>query len=234
MTVTIWIAFFAGIASFLSPCVISLVPIYISYLTGRTVKREKDVNKIGMAVLHGFFFTLGFSFVFISLGLTVSALGSLLYEIKEILAKIGGIIVILFGVHISGIYRLHFLEYDFRPQNKLDQSRGLFSSFMLGVFFSAGWSPCIGPVLGSILALAINLNSIEIGTWLLVAYSIGMAIPFLIAAAGIGWVSGILRKYAKVLNWIEVITGIILIILGILLFAGIFSTLAAFSTPITL
>jgi cytochrome c-type biogenesis protein len=232
MTVTLGLAFLAGLASFLSPCVFSLVPAYIGYLSGRSIEAGKETHpQIRNTFLHGVFFVLGFSVVFILLGITISVIGSLLYTVKDYLAKIGGLVVVLFGIHMSGIYRFPFLEYDLRPHNEIDQSRGYLSSFLLGIFFSAGWSPCVGPVLGTILAIALNEGNIQSGTILLIMYSAGMAVPFLVAALGIGWVSQILRKYSKVLHWIEVGMGVILIILGGMLFFGVFSRLAQLGSP---
>jgi cytochrome c-type biogenesis protein len=227
MAVTIGLAFLAGLASFLSPCVFSLVPAYIGYLSGRSMEATKtESQSTGITFAHGVAFVLGFSVVFILLGLAVSVVGGFLYSIKGILAKIGGVVIILFGIHMTGIYRFPFLEYDLRPHTQVDHSRGLISSFFLGIFFSAGWSPCVGPVLGSILALALNGGSLQEGFRLLAAYSAGMAIPFLIAAVGIGWVTKILKRFSKVLHWIEVGMGVVLILVGILLIAGVFERLA--------
>lgn len=235
MTLTIGLAFLAGLASFLSPCVFSLVPAYIGYLAGRTIESDriqKSENTPLLTFIHGVFFVLGFSIVFILLGLAFSAIGNMLYAYKDVLAKIGGLFVILFGIHMTGIYRFPFLEYDLRPHSQIDRSRGFLSSFLLGIFFSAGWSPCVGPVLGAILALALNQTDVRMGTTLLVFYSLGMAIPFLIAAAGVGWVGKFLRKYARLLHFIEVGMGGLLIVIGILLILGTFSQLAGLGMPI--
>jgi cytochrome c-type biogenesis protein len=187
---------------------------------------KSQTQSTAITFVHGIAFVLGFSVVFILLGLAVSAVGGFLYSIKGILAKIGGIVVILFGIHMTGIYRFPFLEYDLRPHSQVDHSRGLISSFFLGIFFSAGWSPCVGPVLGSILAIALNGGNLQEGFRLLAAYSAGMAIPFLLAALGIGWVTHILKRFSRVLHWIEVGMGVILIVVGILLIAGVFERLA--------
>jgi cytochrome c-type biogenesis protein len=233
MNVSVGLAFLAGLASFLSPCVFSLVPAYIGYLSGRTIAAtsagEIEVgNRRWQALSHGLAFVIGFSIVFVLLGVTVSALGGLLYGVRDWLAKIGGIVVILFGLHMTGILRIPFLEYDLRPQSSMDQSRSYFSSALLGVFFSAGWSPCVGPVLGAILTMALNGGSITRGVQLLSAYSAGMAIPFLLAALGIGWVSTILRKYRRVMRYAEIVMGAILIVVGAMLFLGTFEQLARF------
>lgn len=234
MDVTIGLAFLAGLASFLSPCVFSLVPAYISYLSGRSIavtsQMESDAKTRWAAFSHGLAFVLGFSIIFITLGVAVSALGGLLYDVSEWLAKIGGLIVIVFGIHMTGIVRIPFLEYDLRPQTSSDQKRSYFSSLLMGVFFSAGWSPCVGPVLGAILTFALNGGSVVEGVKLLSAYSAGLAIPFLVAALGIGWVTYILRKYRKVMRYVEIGMGVILIVVGIMLFLGTFEQLSQFGT----
>jgi cytochrome c-type biogenesis protein len=232
MNVTIGLAFLAGLASFLSPCVFCLVPAYVGYLSGRSVADSRNNanprNPRWTTLSHGLAFVLGFSVVFVLLGVTVSALGGLLYDIRDWLAKIGGVIIIVFGLHMTGILRIPWLEYDLRPQTKVDEGRGLLSSALMGVFFSAGWSPCVGPVLGSILTLAFNGGSIQSGVKLLSAYSAGLAIPFLLAALGIGWVTTILKRYSKVMRYIEIVMGCILILVGSLLFLGAFSLLARY------
>jgi cytochrome c-type biogenesis protein len=232
MNVTIGLSFLAGLASFLSPCVFCLVPAYISYLSGRSIASTSGQNDLlnrWGTLTHGLAFVFGFSVIFISLGLAASALGKLLFDISPWLSKIGGIIVILFGLHMTGILRIPFLEYDLRPQSRLDQQRSYFSSAMMGVFFSAGWAPCVGPVLGSILTMALNGGSLSEGIKLLSAYSAGLAIPFLAAAVGIGWVTRILSKYNKVMHYAEVGMGVVLIAVGTLLFLGIFQRLAQLS-----
>ncbi len=228
--VSFGLAFLAGLASFLSPCVFSLVPAYVGYLGGRSVAAGRSSfqqSKLA-AFLHGLAFVLGFSLIFLTLGLTLSAVGSLLFDLKFWLAKIGGLIVIIFGLHMTGILRIPFLEYELRPQTRVQERRGYFSSLLLGITFSAGWSPCIGPILGSILTLAINEGSISKGVVLLSFYSAGLAIPFLVAALGIGWVSALLKRYGKAMHYVEIGMGVVLIIVGVLLFLGIFNQLAQF------
>ncbi len=231
MTVTIGLAFLAGLASFLSPCVFSLVPAYISYLSGRSIAALRiDPSKSNKweTFSHGLAFVIGFSVVFILLGVAFSAIGSVLYDLRSWLAKLGGLVVIVFGLHLTGIFRLQFLEYDIRPQSNADRSRSYLSSALMGVFFSAGWSPCVGPVLSAILTLAINGGSIPEGIKLLSAYSAGLAIPFLFAALGIGWVTKIIQKYGKVMHYVEVGMGVVLIIVGFMLFFGVLERLNQF------
>jgi len=232
--ITIGLAFLAGLASFLSPCVFSLVPAYVSYLGGRAVRRagtadEAEVRASRWVTFsHGVAFVLGFSVVFVVLGVAVSAAGGILYDVRLYLAKIGGVVVIILGLHMMGVLRIPFLEYDLRVHDVPSNRWGYLSSALLGVFFSAGWSPCVGPVLGAILTLAINGGSVALGAKLLSAYSAGLAVPFLAAALGIGWVTTILRKYNKVMHYVEIAMGVVLVIVGVMLFAGIFELIARY------
>lgn len=233
------LAFLAGLASFLSPCVLSLVPAYIGYLGGRATGGDGETSR-WKTFSHGLAFVLGFSVVFILLGVATSALGGLLYGLRTWLAKIGGIIVVIFGFHMIDLEisirdvfgpirtRIPFLEYDARVQTLPDEKWGYLSSALMGIFFSAGWSPCVGPVLGAILTLSLSGGSVTQGALLLTAYSAGLAIPFLLAALGIGWVTTILRKYSKTMRYVEVVMGFLLIIIGIMLFMGTFEYLARF------
>jgi len=224
--VTIGLAFLAGLASFLSPCVFSLVPAYIGYLGGRAAGGEATESNRFVTFTHGLAFVLGFSLVFITLGVATSAFGRLLFDLRFILSKVGGIVVIIFGLHMIGVFRIALLEYDTRVQTMPDRKWGYLSSALMGVFFSAGWAPCVGPVLGAILTLALNGGSVSTGISLLSAYSAGLAIPFLVAALGLGWVSVTLRKYGKVMRYVEIVMGVVLVIIGVMLFAGIFERIA--------
>lgn len=226
-SLTVGLAFLAGLASFLSPCVFALVPAYIGYLGGRSVatSAEKQQSQSWTTLSHGIAFVLGFSVVFILLGLLFSVLGQFLYSFSQILARVGGVVVVIFGLHMLGVLRIRFLEYDLRPQADSDRKRGYLSSALMGVFFSAGWSPCVGPILGAILTLALNGGSVAQGALLLTAYSAGLAIPFLLAATQIGWVTTILRRYGKVSFYIERAMGVVLVVIGIFLFSGRFATL---------
>lgn len=225
----LWLAFLAGLASFLSPCVFALVPVYVGYLGGRSAAASPRKNSADVLVSfsHGLAFVLGFSIVFISLGLFSAALGSFLYNFSRLLAQVGGVIVILFGLHLSGLLHIRWLDYDLRLRTQMQNRRGYLYSALMGVFFSAGWVPCVGPVLGAILTLAINNAELKQGGLLLAAYSAGLAIPFLVAATQIAWITNIVRRYSKVSLYVERATGIILILVGLLLFSGRFSTLGS-------
>lgn len=224
--VTVWLAFLAGLASFLSPCVFSLVPAYVGYLGGRAAGGGSDLAARWRTFSHGVAFVLGFSAVFVTLGVAASFAGGLLYDLRFWLTKIGGIVVIVFGLHMIGVFHIPFLAYDTRRQQAPDPKLGYLSSAMMGVFFSAGWSPCVGPVLGAILTLAINGGSVSLGAALLSFYSAGLAIPFLLAALGIGWVTTVLQKYNKVMRYVEIGMGVVLVIVGAMLFTGVFELIA--------
>ncbi len=227
MEVTLGLAVLAGLASFLSPCVFCLVPAYMGYLSGRAVSANLGTKPNRWNTFsHGLAFVLGFSLVFISLGFGASVLGSLLFDVKPWLAKIGGLVVIVFGLHMTGILRIKWLEYDLRPQTSQAENRSYVSSALMGIFFSAGWAPCVGPVLGSILTIAMDSAKVSRGLLLLTAYSIGLAIPFLAAALGVGWVTFMLKRFQKALHYIEIGMGVILIAVGVMLFFGIFQQLA--------
>jgi cytochrome c-type biogenesis protein len=203
-----------------------LVPAYVGYLGGRAAGGEVNESNRFITFTHGLAFVLGFSLVFITLGVATSAFGSLLFDLRFVLSKVGGIVVIIFGLHMIGVFRIPLLEYDTRVQQLPDRKWGYLSSALMGIFFSAGWAPCVGPVLGAILTLALNGGSVSTGVSLLSAYSAGLAIPFLIAALGVGWVSATLRKYGKVMHYVEIGMGVILVIIGVMLFAGIFERIA--------
>lgn len=222
------LAFLAGLASFLSPCVFSLVPAYMGYLGGRAAGGENGSGNRFSTFTHGLAFVLGFSIVFVLLGAAASAFGNLLYELRDWVARIGGIVVVVFGLHMTGLFRIAFLEYDVRLHNAPDRKWGYLSSFLMGVFFSAGWSPCIGPVLGAILTLAISGASVALGAKLLIFYSLGLAVPFLIAALGIGWLSGAFGRHGKIMHSIETGMGVILIMVGLMLFLNLFQWISTY------
>jgi cytochrome c-type biogenesis protein len=220
----------AGVVSFLSPCVLSLVPAYVTYLSSRSITTEGMV--IGTrrdTFTHGVAFVLGFSVVFITLGAAAGAAGALLFNLRDVLEKVGGVIVILFGLHTLGIIQIPFLEYDTRKARPPDRRWGYLSSSLMGVIFSAGWSPCVGPVLGAVLTLALTSNAVGRGVFLLAGYSIGLGIPFLLAAAGVGRVSELLKRHGSILRYANIVMGVLLIFIGILVFTGSLEVLANYT-----
>jgi cytochrome c-type biogenesis protein len=233
MEINIWIALLAGLLSFFSPCVFSLIPVYLTYLSGRTISAPdfQSTPKQRLSLfLHGLSFVLGFSTIFILLGLAASTFGNLLYDSKEWVSRIGGVLVILFGLHVSGILNMPFLNYEFRAQTGVSRKFGYLTTFIMGVFFSAGWSPCYGPVLGAILVLAASEGSMVNGTILLAAYSIGMAIPFLLSTILVEFLNSFIKRFKQTAVVFEKIFGFFLILIGLLLFFGIFERMAQFSS----
>ncbi len=234
-SVTVPLAFLAGLASFLSPCVLALVPAYIGYLSGRSVTAEGVVVENRWQTFgHGVAFVAGFSLVFIALGAAASLIGAVLYDLRIWLARIGGVVVVIFGLHTMGVINIPFLDYDMRRQVRASPGLGYGSSVLMGVFFSAGWAPCVGPVLGAILTLALATGSLNQGVALLTAYSAGLAIPFLLAALGIGRAAEWMRRHAGAVQVISKVTGAVMVIIGILLFTGSMGRLAQYGFFINL
>jgi cytochrome c-type biogenesis protein len=178
--------------------------------------------------LHGLAFVFGFGFIFVLGGAAVGAIGALVqnYDVRIFIARFGGVIIILFGLHTMGLIRIPFLDYDTRRQVKPNPRWGYFSSIMMGIFFSAGWAPCVGPVLSAVYTLVLVGGRALDGAILLAAYSTGMAIPFLLAALSVGSVMVFFRRHTKVVRYMSIITGILLILLGIMLFTGTLGRLA--------
>jgi len=226
------IAALAGLLSFLSPCVLALVPAYVGYLGGRSLgTSSSELNNRWATFLHGLAFVLGFSLVFVVGGAALGGLGALISDltVKRWIARIGGIVVIIFGLHTMGVINIPILDYDIRRQVQLNVRLSYLSSGLMGVFFSAGWAPCIGPVLGTILNLALFSGQIAKGVILLSAYSIGMAIPFLLAALGIGQVTMLFRRHHRTIHYLSVATGILLVVVGVMLLIGTLERLARFA-----
>lgn len=218
---SIGIAFVAGLASFLSPCVLPLVPIYLAQLVGQSVYQSTD-SKIQpsrrvVTFLHAVTFVCGFTLAFVALGAVASSLGSFLQAHLVLVRQIGGIILIIIGLHLTGILKLPFLyrqkRIEFRPARP-----GYPASFLIGVTFAIAWSPCIGPILGSILALAAGTATLRQGVLLLLAYSLGLGLPFLLLGLGLNQVSRILKKLKPHLGKIEVVTGVLMMAVGIMVF----------------
>jgi len=231
--VTVIGALFAGLLSFLSPCVLPLVPAYLSFISGVSVNvlraqgEQADRSVRRHAVAQSIWFIAGFSLVFIALGASASWLGQWLLEHMGTLGKIAGIIIFIFGLHYTGLIRIPFLLMDAHIDTSHVQARKGIGALTLGAAFAFGWTPCVGPILGAILAIAGGQGEVGQGIILLTAYSAGLAIPFLLAAlatdAFLNW-SAQFRKY---LHAIEVISGILLMIVGIMIFLGSFSMIAA-------
>lgn len=225
--VTIYMAFAAGIISFLSPCVLPLVPGYITFISGVSFSEIKEKNeskpylsKEKRTILYSsIFFIIGFSLVFILLGATATWLGSFISSKMPILTKLAGLIIIFFGIYMLGLIRprLLYREARFQINNK---RFGYAGALLIGAAFAFGWTPCIGPILGSILVFAGTLEKVNQGIFLLAAYSLGLGIPFLLTAIGIHWFWGFFSRIGKYLRILEVAGGAIMVILGVMIFTN--------------
>lgn len=224
------VAFLGGLLSFLSPCVLPLVPSYIGFLTGMTIEEMGDRRH--WAVLHALLFVTGFSLVFIALGAGATQLGSALAYNKVWLARAGGVLVIIFGLYSLGVVRISMLDQDRRLH--LDRKPlGFLGSVLVGMTFAAGWTPCIGPVLGGILLMAGTSNDLHRGILLLAAYSAGLAVPFLVVAVALDAFRGWFQRFRRWMPWVQRISGVILIAIGLLLVTGEFARLVSLLQAVT-
>jgi cytochrome c-type biogenesis protein len=220
-------AFFAGIVSFISPCVLPLIPAYLSFLTGSSLEELKaggDAAQRANVLGHALAFVAGFTVVFMALGFTASAVGTALVEYRDIVARVGGVVVVILGLNMIGVFKIPFLAMDKRPQWR-SANRSYLASFVVGLGFAAGWSPCIGPILGAILALATQ-QTLGVGVGLLFVYSLGLAVPFLLTAAAISRALGALNRIKRYLGAIEVAAGAFLVATGVVLLTGSFTKIA--------
>ena len=223
MIVSLSIAFFAGIISFISPCVLPLIPGYISFICGTTLN-ELDLKSKKFILQKSLFFSLGFSLVFISLGATATFIGSFLLHNSQFLSIVSGIVIIFFSIYLLELIKINFLNKSFGNFN-IKYSNNFFFPFLVGIGFGFGWTPCIGPILGSILAYASMENSIYKGVLLLGVYSLGLAIPFVVSSLIIKKFLIVSKKGKSYLNKIKKFSGIILLITGILIFTGKLQTI---------
>lgn len=218
-------AILAGAISFLSPCVLPLVPPYLCYMAGVSVEdfRSQDVSaekSVQRQVLKAaFFFTLGFATVFVALGAGASSIGVLLRQNLDILAKLGGLVIIVMGLHFLGVFRIGLLAREARFQGGGTPAT-LSGAYVMGLAFAFGWTPCIGPVLGAILGVAASRDTVSSGAILLGAYSLGLAVPFWLAALFSGAFMRFLQKFRRHLGLVEKATGALLVATGILFMTG--------------
>jgi cytochrome c-type biogenesis protein len=226
----LFVAFAAGLLSFLSPCVLPLVPSYVGYLTGMTLTEVSGRRRI--AVIHALLFVAGFSLVFVLLGASATALGSALRYYQVWIARVGGVLVILFGLLCLGVVKVGFLEQERRLQLQ-DKPVGYLGSALVGIAFGAGWTPCIGPVLGAILSLAATTESVSRGMLLLGVYSAGLAVPFLLAAVAVESFLEWFQRFRRFLPWVMRVSGVLLIFVGLLMATGQFTRLAGWLQGLT-
>lgn len=217
-------ALVAGLLSFFSPCVLPMVPIYLGYLTGRVVTTAGEANRL-RTFAHAVAFVLGFSLIFVALGATAGLLGSWLSPVTPYLIQVGGLLLVILGLHMTGLISLPFLNVDRRLELDSRRPKNLWSSFLVGIVFAAGWTPCVGPVLTSILILAADSRTVTIGSWLLAVYSLGLGVPFLVVALLLDAALPLLHKGRQVLRLASLVGGVLMIAMGLLLLVGLFRPL---------
>ena len=231
-SVGLWVALTGGVVSFLSPCVLPLVPSYLSFVTGMSLEDLQGGVDRRATFMHSLLFVLGFSIIFIALGASASFLGSFLYNYKVWIARVGGAVIIVLGLHLTGVFKIAPLLRE-RRVHVSDKPAGYLGTIGVGAAFGAGWTPCIGPILGSILTLASTQDTVWAGVSLLSVYSLGLAIPFLISALALDLFLSAFSRFRRFLPAVEKGAGVMLIILGLLLVTGRWTWLNGLLLPLT-
>ena len=232
--VTLLAAFAAGFLSFVSPCVLPLIPGYISFVSGVSLEEMKGDAPPSTSRLQVFLtslaFVIGFSIVFVLLGASATAIGKLMFAKLPLLSKIAGGILIVFGLHTMGVFRLSFLEAEKRVHSQRKPA-GPLGAMLVGVAFAFGWTPCIGPILGGILAIAGSKNSVGEGITLLAVYSLGLGIPFLLTSLAINQFFGAAKRIRRYYHAIELVSGALLIAIGVLTITGQLTIITRYLQP---
>jgi cytochrome c-type biogenesis protein len=232
--VTLLAAFAAGFLSFVSPCVLPLIPGYISFVSGVSLDEMRGESSTtasrSQVFITSLAFVLGFSIVFVALGATATAIGKFLLDQLPLLSKIAGAILIVFGLHTMGVFRLAFLETEKRMHTQRKPA-GPLGAFLVGLAFAFGWTPCIGPILGGILAIAGSKNSISEGVTLLAVYSLGLGIPFLLTSLAINQFFGAAKRIRRYYHAIELTSGALLIAIGVLIITGQLTIITRYLQP---
>ncbi|SFL55622.1 cytochrome c-type biogenesis protein [Salibacterium qingdaonense] len=226
---TIWLAFGAGIISFLSPCVFPLIPAYLAQLTGTTISESRVNATRGLMVVRSLGFITGFTIIFLLLGASSTFLGQLFSQYNNMLQQIGGIVIVLFGLQMMGILSIRSLMTEKRIQTKKEKgSTSFISSVMFGLLFAVGWSPCVGLVLGSILTLSSQSDTMLTGMMMLFIYSIGMGIPFLFVTIFYAKSLNKIRRFNVYMPYIQKASGMVMVAMGVLLFLGYYKMLSSY------
>ena len=233
--VTLLAAFAAGFLSFISPCVLPLIPGYISFVSGVSLDEMRGESRAASASRGRVFatslaFVIGFSIVFIALGASATAIGKFLFARLPLLSKIAGVILIIFGLHTMGVFRLALLETEKRVQSQRKPASAI-GALLVGIAFAFGWTPCIGPILGGILAIAGSKNTISEGVVLLAVYSLGLGIPFLITSLAINQFFNAARHIRRHYHAIEVTSGVLLVAIGVLILTGQLTIITRYLQP---
>ena len=236
--VTLGTAFLAGIISFISPCVLPIVPGYISFVSGVSLqelknnldideeKRRRLLRQVG---LNSVFFVLGFSVVFIVMGASATYIGNWFAANRTVLARVAGVVIIIFGLHTMGLTPIKWLNYEKRFQTQ-KKPMGLAGSFLIGLAFAFGWSPCIGPILAGVLALAATQDTVAQGVWLLVAYSLGLGVPFIATGLATNRFLDLFDRVKNHMRFVEITAGVLLVAVGILVATDKLQTLSRYFT----
>lgn len=226
-------AFIAGLLSFLSPCVLPLIPSYITYITGLSFSDLQSEHPSHIVrrktILHSLAFILGFTVVFVLLGASATYIGSFLNSHTALIRKIGGVMIILFGIHVTGLVPVRMLLGEKRMSIR-HKPAGYLGSFLVGLTFAAGWTPCIGPILATILMVAATEEQVYKGIMLLLLYSLGLGIPFLLSSLAMHRFLSAFNRFKKYIRIFEIITGLFLITVGILIYSNWLSRLSGYTT----
>jgi cytochrome c-type biogenesis protein len=229
-TIGVLIAFSAGLLSFLSPCVLPLIPSYVTFITGLSLDDVQHARKA--ALIHGSLFVLGFTLIFLAMGAGATMLGQVLIQNRDWISRIGGVVIIVFGLYLLGVLNIGFLSRE-RRFHVADKPVGYLGTMVVGIAFGAGWTPCLGPILGSILLYTGTQADLGRGMLLLFAYSLGLAVPFLISAIAIERFTVFFQKMRKQMMWISRISGAVMIVIGVMLVTNYFTVLASWLTTLT-
>lgn len=234
-SVSLLAAFAAGFLSFVSPCVLPLIPGYISFVSGASMDEMRGGGGAAVTSRAQIFFTslafvIGFSIVFIALGASATAVGKFMFARLPLLSKIAGVILIIFGLHTMGVFRLAFLDAEKRVHTQRKPA-GPLGAMLVGVAFAFGWTPCIGPILGGILAIAGSKNSVSEGVTLLAVYSLGLGIPFLITSLAINQFFAATKRIRKYYHAIEVTSGALIVAIGVLILTGQLTIITRYLQP---
>jgi cytochrome c-type biogenesis protein len=222
----VFVSFTAGLLSVASPCLLTLVPVYLAYLSGVSLNDESSERRRLRVLLNAIVFCAGFTVIFVLLGASATFLGGLLLQHQTLIRKVGGALVVLFGLFSAGVIRLPFLDQERRMQVRGNQS--YLRSFVVGMAFAAGWSPCVGPILGSVLLYAGTRATVWQGIGLLAAYSAGISVPFILLGASLGQAAKMLDKLRSHSRTISIVSGAFLVLLGIGIYFNLLNVLGAY------